>query len=232
MKIIIVFLLITSVAHAVTIDQCIQEGDNFGDGRGNDSVSDQCIELVLTDSNSVVSADGDILVTGQKNILITTNHITKTVKYISGKASLLNDISQVHFDLSRMRSLVYSKATRYLLSFNFNSYGNVAPIYRFKLRELEAEVSQVLQLPGVGLNAILFKNNEIRFYREKAMEHAHRPENNIKIKYKLLDKEGAFGTINSISYDKTKGLFILDSEKGKFSVELEKLPSVVIKSLL
>lgn len=232
MKLVLSLLFIFSSVQAATISQCLLEGEKLGDGKGNNSISSACLELLQADSSSIVSRQKEIIVTGLGNTLITFDSESKRLSYISGKASRLIDISKIHFDYTTMRALVYSRGNQYLLTFNSRAHGNIAPIFRFPLVDLESGVEQVLQLSGHKLNAILLSNNEIRFYREKAMEHAHRPQNITKMKYKLVDKEGAFGQIRSIGYDKDKGFLILNSEKGKFSVEIEKLPTVVIKPIL
>ena len=232
MKFIVLLVFSISTSFAATFDQCALQGDKLGDGKGNDVISSECLGL-LSNSLEVASSSGaDFKVFGYKSILITKDLKSGELKYISGKSSRLSVIGALHFDQDVMRSLVYNPENHYLLSFNSKRMGNIAPIFRFELKDIEGEVKQVLQLPEQGYNLVLFSNNEIRFYLSEATEFAPNPKNSTDIKFKLVDKEGAFGTISLMSYRPKDNLLILTTEKGKFSIDIEKLPSVVIKKIL
>ncbi len=232
MKIVILlFLSLSSVlALAASIDQCVIQGEKLGDGRGSDFITPACLSEVIRISE-FVSSDESYSVFGYKNLLVTKNLKSGEIKYISGTPSRLDSISGLSFDPKSMKALIFNSNTNYLLTFDVTNSGSIAPIYRFKLEDLEAPIKQIIQLPDSMMNALLLDNNSILFYRSKATEFAHRDESKTDILHKLIDRDGSIGDIRSISGG-VKDQLILKTTKGKFSVDLKKLPSVIITKIL
>lgn len=193
----------------LSIDKCIKEGKSFGNGKGHNLINNQCFSLAKSYGRSQNHwEDGNITASALPNILFVKYKNTPKTIMISGKNSLLTNITSI--DVNPIKNQILAVSENNLLTFDMKNEGNVQALYTLTLPlDLKPQFVQFGK-DYQNVTAFFIKEKLVKQYKRMASIYGRRTENATT---PILELKIDFKNPIDIKIDKSSGfIYVLGSD--------------------
>jgi hypothetical protein len=213
-------LALTTFGHAAEKDLkiCEDEAVRFGDGHGEDLISQKCyleFKNLVPDKSKKNTANGLHTVFGYRNLIVIEKKDSKgaiiDVNVIAGVSTLLVAIQAVSID-EKNNEIVVLEASGDVLFFSSILTGNIAPFRILRNKELYGATNLVTDSNKDEVIVYLPSAGQLLFFSRTANFHGRKGKKNLNV---LRSFEDISAAINKMSIDNNKKELLLEDVDKK-----------------
>lgn len=207
-----------SYASEQGLKNCEDEAIEFGDGSGEDSISETCYQEFkknVSEKSRKDTSDGLQTVFGYRNLIVIEKKDSKgavtDVNVIAGVSTLLVAIQAISID-EKNNEIVVLEASGDILFFSLVLTGNIAPFRILRNKELHGATNLVTDSAKDEVIVYMPTAGQLLFFSRTANFYGREGRKNLNV---LRSLENISSVINKMSIDSDKKELILDDADKK-----------------